>query len=171
MQLLIIRHAIAEERDEFAEGGQSDSERPLTDFGRRRMRKNAKGLRRVAPRLDLLATSPFTRAAETAAIVAKTLGLDDEPTVVDSLTPEHHPRDFLAWLATQDPAWTVAAVGHDPHLPRLIGWCLAGQDAPMAELKKGGACLLSWQASPGPEVGKATLLWTVTPAQLRAIAD
>ena len=37
MELLIIRHAIAEDRDEFAESGKSDDERPLTDAGSRRM--------------------------------------------------------------------------------------------------------------------------------------
>jgi len=30
MQLLVIRHAIAEDRDVFAASGQSDAERPLT---------------------------------------------------------------------------------------------------------------------------------------------
>ena len=171
MQLLIIRHAIAEERDDFAESGQPDSERPLTAFGRRRMRKNAKGLKRIAPKIDLLVTSPYTRAAQTAAIVGDVLGIEDEVTVVETLTPDHHPRDFLAWLAAQKPGETVAAVGHDPHLPRLIGWCVAGQDVPLVELKKGGACLLTWEASAEPEEGKATLLWLVAPAHLRAIAD
>ena len=171
MQLLIIRHAIAEDRDEFAASGRPDSERPLTDFGRRRMRKNAKGLKRIAPPVDLLATSPYERAADTADIVAETLGIKAAPAKVQSLTPEHHPRDFLAWLAKQKRAQTVAAVGHDPHLSRLIAWCAASHDVPFADLKKGGACLLSWEDSAVPEAGKATVAWILTPAHLRAIAD
>ena len=70
MDLLVIRHAIAMDRDEFAETGQPDSERPLTDFGRRRMRKNARGLRAIVDTPEVIGTSPYPRAAETAEIVA-----------------------------------------------------------------------------------------------------
>ena len=171
MQLLIIRHAIAEDRDEFASSGRPDSERPLTAFGRRRMRKNAKGLKRVAPPIDLLVTSPYARALDTAGIIAETLGIKTGPTKVQALTPEHHPKDFLAWLAKQKRAQTVAAVGHDPHLSRLIGWCVASFDAPIADLKKGGVYLLAWEENAPPEAGKAKLAWLLAPAHLRAIAD
>jgi len=47
MQLLVIRHAIAMEREEYARTGRPDSDRPLTDTGRRRMRKNARGLQYI----------------------------------------------------------------------------------------------------------------------------
>jgi phosphohistidine phosphatase len=60
MQLLIVRHAIAMEREEFAKTGRPDSDRPLTDTGRRRMRKNARGLQRISPHPDLIATSPWS---------------------------------------------------------------------------------------------------------------
>src|SRR4029079_14353095 len=82
MRLLVIRHAIAEDRDEFANTGRPDGERPLTDAGRRRMRRNARGLRRLVGKFDVLATSPFTRAAETARIVADAMGIAS-PEVVD----------------------------------------------------------------------------------------
>ena len=70
MQLLVIRHAIAMEREEWAKSGRPDSDRPLTDTGRRRMRKNARGLQRVSPHPDVIATSPWLRAADTARVVA-----------------------------------------------------------------------------------------------------
>ena len=73
MRLLFIRHAIAEDRDEWAKSGRPDAERPLTDRGRDRMRRAARGLARLLPRPDLIATSPYLRAAETAAIVSKGL--------------------------------------------------------------------------------------------------
>ena len=62
MQLLVIRHAIAVEREDFARTGKDDRLRPLTDEGRKKMKQGAKGLRQLAPRIDLLATSPLTRA-------------------------------------------------------------------------------------------------------------
>jgi phosphohistidine phosphatase len=169
MQLLIIRHAIAEDRAEFAEKSQGtpDSERPLTEYGRRRMRKNATGLRRISPLPDLIATSPYERAADTARIVAETLEVK-EVEVVPTLTPEHRPADLLPWLSRQNGEATIALVGHEPHLGILITWFVGGREAPNAELKKGGACLLQVDRL---EPGTALMRWLVTPAQLRAIAD
>jgi len=39
MQLVVIRHAIAMEREEFAPTGRDDSLRPLTDKGKAKMKK------------------------------------------------------------------------------------------------------------------------------------
>src|SRR5262245_13191928 len=81
MNLVVIRHAIAMERDEWARTGRPDSDRPLTDTGRRRMRKNARGLQRIAPHPDVIATSPWLRAADTARVVAETLGVERMETI------------------------------------------------------------------------------------------
>ena len=76
MDLLIIRHAIAEDRDSFANSGKSDDLRPLTEDGKERMKLAAEGLRVVAPDISLLVASPLTRAQETAAIVGKEYGVE-----------------------------------------------------------------------------------------------
>jgi phosphohistidine phosphatase len=168
MQLLIIRHAIAEDRDAFARTGQPDSERPLTDFGRRRMRRNARGLRRLTRRPDVLASSPYVRAAETASIVADVLDIRSVETV-EALTPDHHPRDLAEWLGQQGDDDIVAVVGHEPHLGGLLTWFMTGREESSVELKKGGVGLLLFEGKAEP--GKGTLKWLVTPAQLRAIND
>lgn len=62
MELLIIRHAIAEDPVEHAKRGRGDDERPLTAKGVERMRQGAAGLRRLVPRVDVLAASPLARA-------------------------------------------------------------------------------------------------------------
>ncbi|MDH3366486.1 MAG: histidine phosphatase family protein, partial [Gemmatimonadota bacterium] len=69
MQLLVVRHAIAEDRDIFAAAGREDDERPLTEEGTRRMAAGAVGLVRVVPRLDAVASSPLVRAVQTAEII------------------------------------------------------------------------------------------------------
>ena len=43
MKLLIVRHAIAEDRAEFARINDDDGLRPLTKDGRRRMKRGAAG--------------------------------------------------------------------------------------------------------------------------------
>lgn len=168
MNLIVIRHAIAMERDEYALTGRPDSDRPLTDWGRRRMRKNARGLQRVAPRPDVVGTSPWLRAADTAAVVAETLGVERVETV-EALLPDHPPAALADWLAGHAGDGTVAVVGHEPHLGALVTWFLGGGASSRVEFKKGGACLLRLDLPAGP--GSAVLVWHLLPAQLRALAD
>ncbi len=168
MQLLLIRHAIAEEREDYASTGKRDAERPLTAFGRRRMAKNARGLRRIAPTIDIIVSSPYTRAMETARIVAETLGVKSN-VVTETLIPERHPKEFLAWLAGQSADAVIAAVGHEPHVGRMLQWAIAQQAESHAVFKKGGVCLLEFDSA--VKAGTAVLQWLVTPAQLRSIAE
>lgn len=168
MHLIVIRHAIAMERDEYALTGRPDSDRPLTDWGRRRMRKNARGLQRMAPRPDLVATSPWLRAADTAAVVAETLGVERVETV-EAMLPDHPPQALADWLGAHADLATIAVVGHEPHLGALVTWFLGGGAFSRVEFKKGGACLLRIDGGFG--AGSAVLSWHMTPSQLRAIAD
>lgn len=167
MQLLVIRHAIAEEREAHAAAGGHDDDRPLTPFGKRRMRRNAKGLRRAATHIEVLASSPLVRAQQTARIVADEYRIPDVE-VVEALRPDRHPRELLAWLSRQPADATVAVVGHDPHVSSLVLWSLAGSDEPVAVFKKGGVALLEFDRKPA--AGKARLHWLLTPAQLRDLA-
>ena len=167
MQLLVIRHAIAMEREDFAKSGRPDSDRPLTDTGRRRMRKNARGLQRIAPLPDLIASSPWLRAADTARVIAETLGVEQMETI-DQMTPDHHPRDLAVWLNERGDSSTVAVVGHEPHLGELVTWLLGGSGSSV-EFKKGGVSLLRIDGA--VEAGSAVLQWHLTPAQLRGLAD
>ena len=64
MKLLLIRHAIAEDRFEFSRTGKSDYYRPLTERGRTRMARGAAGLRTLVPEIDVLATSPLRLSSD-----------------------------------------------------------------------------------------------------------
>ena len=167
MRLLLIRHAIAEEREDFVRTGKDDRLRPLTDEGRKKMKQAARGLRTLVPDIDLLATSPLTRAAQTAAILDSVFGGLDE-VEIEELSPETTPEELLRWLRQQDKK-VIAAVGHEPSLSQILGWLLTGTDRRIFAFRKGGACLL--QLPDDPAGGTATLLWALTPAQLRALAD
>ena len=168
MRLLLIRHAIAEEREDFARTGKDDRLRPLTDEGRKKMKQAARGLRTLVPEIDLLATSPLTRAAQTGAILDSVYGGLDE-VEIDELAPETTPEAFLRWLRQQQKNDLVAAVGHEPSLSQILGWLLTGTDRRLFAFRKGGACLLDLPDDPAG--GTATLLWALTPAQLRALSD
>ena len=126
MKLLLLRHAIAEEQEDFARTGKDDRLRPLTDEGRKKMKQGAKGLRKVLPEIDLLATSPLTRAAQTAAIVDSVYGGLSEVEIAE-LSPEATPTDFLRWLRKQK-AETLVAVGHEPSISLFLSWLLTGTE-------------------------------------------
>jgi phosphohistidine phosphatase len=167
MKLLVIRHAIAEERAEFALTGKPDDLRPLTARGARRMRRNAARLRRLVPRIDLLASSPLARARQTAEIVAKVYGKTPLQ-IIEELSPDHELPSFVHWLRTRSAgSEVVAAVGHEPHLSHLVSWLLAGHFTSFVELKKGAACLLEFAGEAGP--AEARLLWLLQPRQLRRL--
>jgi len=123
----------------------------------------------VAPVIDVIASSPYTRAADTASIVADMLGVRDEIVMLDTLTPEQPSEVLLPWLVTQPADATIAIVGHEPHLGRLVTWLLTGSSESHVVFKKGGACLLDLGVR--PSAGGALLHWLLTPAQLRQLAD
>lgn len=167
MKLLVVRHAIAEDREEFAATGESDDVRPLTRDGKKKMRRVAKGLRNAIDTIDHLATSPLTRAAETAEIISKAYGLGDAE-VTPVLTPYARPEQFEEWCAPHVEKEVVAIVGHEPHLGSLVTWLLMGSNDPRIELKKGGACLIEFESQPARKSG--TCLWLLTPRMLRDLA-
>jgi phosphohistidine phosphatase len=169
MQLLVIRHAIAEDRDAFASSGRGDSDRPLTSEGRDKMRRATAGLRRAVPTIDLLAASPYARAVQTAEVVAEAYGIDDIAEA-DVLIPDTPLDRFLVWLGRRAAtASVVAVVGHEPHLGELVTWLMSGLSESRVEMKKGGACLLEFDGQPG--AGLAVLQWLMTPGQLRDLGS
>src|SRR3989442_14427769 len=89
MRLLVVRHAIAEDREAFARSHKDDSTRPLTPDGRRKMERAALGLKELVPELDVLAASPYKRAIETAEIIAAAYG---GPNVGRGPAPPHGAR-------------------------------------------------------------------------------
>jgi len=166
MNLLLIRHAAAEPRAEEGGTQSDDGLRSLTPKGRRKMRRAARGLAAVAPRIDLLAASPLVRAQQTAEIVAETFDAL-QPTSVSELQPSAGVDPALVWLRKLDPTHTVAAVGHEPGLGVLASYLLCGRKEPILLFKKGGACLLA--IPPGIMPGTATLTWALTPRLLRKL--
>ena len=162
-----VRHAIAEDRDEFAASGHDDDRlRPLTTDGVRKMKRGAEGLRAVVPSMGLLAASPLVRAAETAEIIREVYGLDRVVTEA-SLVPEGGVAGVATWLGTRRED-SVAIVGHEPQLGRLVSYLIGAGDRPAVELKKGAACILELDGPAGP--GAARLIAALPPRVLRGLA-
>jgi phosphohistidine phosphatase len=169
MRLIIIRHGRAGDRESFAKTGKDDALRPLTAEGKRRMKQGAKGLRRVIAKIDLLATSPLKRAAQTAAIVYGAYG--DKPQFVELDLLSGHGQDpakFVSWLKEQDlDAATVAIIGHEPDLSHWAGWMLTSQKKGLVMLKKGAVCVIDFPTRVAG--GKGVLYGLYQPGDLRKL--
>jgi phosphohistidine phosphatase len=168
MRLLIVRHAIAEKRSVFARAGTDDALRPLTPEGAQKMRQVADGLRRLVDRIDFLASSPLLRAKQTAEILTTSFP-GTKLKLVDELIPTASHEALLELLLSLKTQKVVTLVGHEPHLSESISWLLSGQSRSLVELKKGGACMIEFDAEIAP--GAGTLTWLLPPAMLRKLGS
>lgn len=167
MNLYIIRHAIAvdAETSEY----ESDSERPLTDKGRKKMRQIAKGLRNLGVEFDLILSSPFVRARETAEILADVFKMKKKIGFSDNLIPMGNPELLITEVNEKYPVESIAVVGHEPHLSSLVSMLVGENGKIDVTLKKGGVCYLS--ADDLRQERHATLQWLLTPGILTEISD
>ena len=165
MNLYLLRHGIAEERDERRYP--DDSLRPLTAEGRRKMRGIAAGMRILELRFDVWLSSPYVRARQTAEIVAKEFQGRDSLELIPELTPDGSARRLMRRLVEKHAAAkNILLIGHEPYLSELAGFLMTGRTGSPFALKKGGLCLLSMKF---PGWGRyATLEWLLTPRQLIA---
>jgi phosphohistidine phosphatase len=166
MELLIIRHAIAFERD--PDRWADDAARPLSPSGVRRSRKAAAGLKEICKVPDRLLTSPLTRARETAKILTEVAGWP-----AAKIAPELSPGEgatVVLMLLAKERSKRVALVGHQPDLSALLTACLleAGSNLPI-EMKKNAVACLSFDGR--ARAGRAALKWLATPRMLRGFRN
>jgi phosphohistidine phosphatase len=162
MELLIIRHAIAFERDRHR--WRDDGERPLTALGMRRSRHAAAGLKAITKAPDRLLTSPLVRARQTAKILTETAGwprAEEAP----ELLPGAAVQSVFTLLA-KDRSKRVALVGHQPDLGALLTACLLGNHSALPiDWKKNAVACVCFKGS--ARAGRAVLKWLATPRTLR----
>lgn len=145
MRVYLLRHGIAAER---GADYPDDTLRPLTDRGRDKTRRCARGLLALGIDFDLVLASPLVRARETAEIVLHELALpDNRLQITRALEPGAPPADTLraipAAAGALDPAFTVLLVGHEPSLSHVVSWLLCGNpDAVAVLMKKAALCMV-----------------------------
>ena len=168
MKLILFRHGLAVEREVFMMQKKDDALRPLVEKGRERTRKMAKILKQQVPAVDLLVTSPYVRAQQTASILQETIKAKSIAESVD-LVPSAPPMAFAQWMKMHAKnALTIVAVGHEPQLSVLATWLLSGQVDSFIDLKKSGAICLDLEnfETAGPRT--AELKWIVSSKNFEA---
>jgi phosphohistidine phosphatase len=166
MELLIVRHAIAFERDR--DRWADDAARPLSPAGIRRSHKAAAGLKALCKVPDRFLTSPLIRAKQTAKILTEVAGWPPAE-IASELAPGKGAAAVLTLLA-KDRSKRIAIVGHQPDLSALLTACLLknGKTLPI-EMKKNAVACLSFDGR--ARIGGAALKWLATPRLLRGLRN
>lgn len=163
MELIIIRHAVAEDKEEFAKKGLEDHLRPLTLKGRKRMQKVCVNLRDYVKEIDLIVSSPLTRARQTAEIISQ-IYFETKVVEAPELVPHSPPQAFLKWLRVQGRNYKrIAIVGHEPHLSVFASYMLSMKAESFIDLKKSGIIGLELESFATAEAGQAQLLYSIPP--------
>ena len=162
MQLYIVRHGIAIDREDPKCPG--EAERYLTEEGVEKTKQVAKGVAALGVTGDLLITSPYVRAVQTAEIFAEALDYPKQKIRRNEmLLPGSEPTLLFRELAREKQASSVFVFGHAPHLDGLIAAAL-GSKKHLTSMKKAGVALIDLKRI-SPPMG--TLAWLATPKILR----
>ena len=166
MKLYLIRHSNAIEpgTPEYDD----DSLRPLTEKGRDKMKEIASALKNLEVKPDLIVSSPFVRARQTAEILVKVLKYKQELMFSEALIPMGSADDIIGEINEKYHVDELVLVGHEPCFSVLIGTLIAGNPELALDLKKGGVCCLSSDDQRTDR--KAVLEWHLTPKILTRLA-
>src|SRR5436190_20233478 len=116
MKLYIVRHGIAYEADSQT----TDSQRALTTQGREKINKVAHALKKLGLQPDLILSSPYVRAEQTATILAKEFDCKKDLKFSDQLVPTGKAEAIINEIAQNYQVNELVIVGHEPCLGLLI---------------------------------------------------
>lgn len=144
MKLWVLRHGEA-----VPYGSCPDSERELTDHGRKEVLSSA--VRLIGQPLTAIYASPYLRAQQTAQIVREALGFEPEIRTVEWLTPEVDPDKVTDQLVSVS---NVLLVSHNPLVGNLLSYLQHGAGYPPEKVSTAGLAELE---SPELLIGSMTL--------------
>ena len=151
MKLVILRHAEAED------GAGSDFERRLTAKGQKQAQAVGQFYSRSGLHFDIVYSSPYPRALETARIVAGMLSPAPEVVEDKVLGCGMRPEAAVSLLRQcEDSFPAVLLVGHQPDLGRLCAYLSGTHDGGNFAFKKGCTAIFDlWRCTGGGGVLEA----------------
>ena len=142
----------------------AEAERYLTEEGIQKTKQVAKSMAALGLHADLMISSPYVRAMQTAEIFATALAYAKAKILkTETLLPGAEPGAFFRELARQKHAASVFCFGHAPNVDELIAAAL-GANRQITTLKKSGVVLLDLRRISPPS---GQLVWLATPKLLR----
>jgi phosphohistidine phosphatase len=162
MEIYVVRHGIAIDREDPK--CPPDPERYLTEEGVEKTKRVAAGVAALSATADVLLSSPYVRAMQTAEIFATALDYPKQKIRrTDLLLPGAEPTLLFRELAKDKHHSTLFIFGHAPQLDDVIATAL-GSKHHMTSLKKAGVALLELKRVSPPN---GQLVWLATPKLLR----
>jgi len=159
MTIFVLRHGDAVENPAL-----HDSERPLSEAGRRQGVTAGRYLRSLNVSINLILVSPLVRAQQMAAAVKQEIG-EVSASTTEYLEASSDPRQIVEHLSSLNVS-NLLLVGHEPHLSQSISLLISGSGTPCVEMKKGSLACLDLLAP--VERGKAILRWLITTQQMQS---
>lgn len=164
MKIYLVRHGEA-----VSAGGvvSSDAERKLTARGEAAAKMMGQVLARIDPGVSMVLTSPLARAVQTATILKHEL--QDRPAlhVSENLSPGFQPKALLEEILVQGSGASIAAVGHQPDLSRLIGYLIAHSSQVAVAMTT--LAIAGIELDGGAPHPQAQLAWLLTPETVHSI--
>lgn len=156
MEIYLLRHGLAGDPGTWAG---DDSQRPLTNEGRKRMLRTGDTLAALKIKPQLILSSPLRRAIETAQLAAR--AMDAMPIMHQDvrLSPGFDIDALRLILEDHPDIDTLMLVGHEPDFSMLAGAICGGE----VVMKKGGLARLTITDR---EALKGQLVWLLPPKVL-----
>jgi phosphohistidine phosphatase len=162
MKLFVVRHGIAIDRK--APDCPPDPERFLTEDGIKKTAQVAKAVAALGEKADLLISSPYVRATQTAEIFAAALGhVQGKIRRSETLLPGADPLLLFRELEQEKATDSVFVFGHAPQLDEVIAYAI-GSKRTVTELKKAGVAQIELKKVSPPA---GVLVWVCPPKVLR----
>lgn len=164
-KIYLLRHADAVDAETV---GGDDAKRVLTARGEESARRAAEGMKLLELQPDVIWSSPYARAMQTARITAETLGCKDELEDATELEPGADPGVIAGLIQQFGDYESVMLVGHNPDLEKFLQYLISETDQANISLKKGGLAIVEVQRPIHQGCGALVSLWT--PKQLAKLA-
>jgi phosphohistidine phosphatase len=163
MLLLLNRHANAGERDPAQ--WPDDRDRPITDKGRKVQRDVSRTLRKLDLTPNLVLTSPWLRAAQTAEILVEAAHVAQPAVPCEPLAQDPDLIRLAEYVGEQPGDAIVAMVGHSPWMEELGSLLLAGSTTHLnIDFPKSGVLAMDLQSL---EPGAGSLRFFLRPRMAR----
>ncbi len=156
MEIYLLRHGIAEDLPP----GAKDSDRALTPEGKRKLREVLQFAKASDMAPDVILTSPYLRARQTAELAAQLLRYKSKPVECSSLVPGGDPREVWDDIRSYKEARSLLLSSHEPLTGYLIGF-LCNAPNLIVDVKKGSITRIDVE-----QLGlqpRGVLRWILTP--------
>jgi len=165
MVIYLIRHGEAETLEETV--SKDDSDRNLTIEGKEKLYQFSRAFKAIGVESDLILTSPYKRAYETAAIFSEAMETSPKIEECGLLKPGEEVQSLINHLNKRKDFNSILIVGHEPYLGNLASTLISGKSSLNIRFKKGGICKIEINEMPPKGIGE--LIYLLTPKIIKSL--